>query len=129
MTYVNDPIGDLLTRIRNAQHARHNSCLAPYSRLKEELLKAMKTDGWITEVKKVGENPKFELEVTFADDKPGLELTRVSKPGRRVYEKSADIKPVLNGFGSAFISTSQGVMTDKQARSENMGGELLCTIA
>lgn len=129
MTYVTDPIGDLLARIRNAQHARHASCRAPYSRVKHDLLEVMKKEGWIADVEKVGDEPKFELEVTFADDKPNLEMRRVSKPGRRVYEKSATLKPVLRGFGTAFVSTSQGIMTDKEAREKNVGGEVLCTIA
>lgn len=129
MTYVTDPIGDLLARIRNAQHVRHSSCRAPYSRLKHELLEVMKKDGWIDNVEKVGDDPKFELEITFASDKPKLEMARVSKPGRRVYEKSSTLKPVLRGFGTAFVSTSQGVMTDKEAREKNVGGEVLCTIA
>lgn len=89
----------------------------------------MKKDGWIDNVEKVGDDPKFELEITFASDKPKLEMARVSKPGRRVYEKSSTLKPVLRGFGTAFVSTSQGVMTDKEAREKNVGGEVLCTIA
>ena len=129
MTYVTDPIGDLIARMRNAQHVRHASCRAPYSRVKHELLQVMKAEGWIADVEKVGEDPKFELEVTFAADKPKLEMSRVSKPGRRVYEKSSTLKPILRGFGSAFVSTSHGIMTDKQAREKNVGGEVLCTIA
>lgn len=129
MTYVTDPIGDLLARMRNAQRARHDSCRAPHSRLKQDLLEVMQKNGWIQSVEKVGDAPKFELEITFAEDRPSLEMSRVSKPGRRVYEKSSTIQPVLRGFGSAFVSTSQGVMTDKEARANNIGGEVLCTIA
>ena len=88
MTYVTDPIGDLIARMRNAQHVRHASCRAPYSRVKHELLQVMKAEGWIADVEKVGEDPKFELEVTFAADKPKLEMSRVSKPGRRVYTQA-----------------------------------------
>jgi small subunit ribosomal protein S8 len=129
MTSVTDPIGDLLTRMRNAQSAKHDSCRAPYSRVKHALLETMKRDGWIVGVEKIGEDPKFELEVTFSPEKPRLELSRVSKPGRRIYEKHSTIKPVLQGFGVSLVSTSQGIMTDKEARAKHVGGEVLCTIA
>ena len=129
MTYVTDPIGDLLTRMRNAQQAKHATCRAPFSKLKQDLLEKLKQEGWIENVEKVGDEPKFELEVTFAEGKPKLELARVSRPGRRIYEKTSAIKPVLRGFGIALVSTSQGIMTDKEAREKNVGGEVLCTVA
>ncbi len=129
MTYVTDPIGDLLTRIRNAQSVGHTTCSAPFSRVKMGLLETLKRDGWISDFKKIGENPKFDLEVTFSPEKPKLELKRISRPGRRMYKNCDALKPVLNGFGIAILSTSQGIMTDKEARGKNIGGEVLCTIS
>lgn len=129
MSYVTDPIGDLLTRIRNAQKAGKGSCLAPASKLKKQLLELMKREGLIADVKLVGEAPKHDLEVTFANDKPSLTLTRISKPGRREYANVSQLKPVLNGFGIAILTTSQGLMTDKEAREKKVGGEVLCTIS
>ena len=129
MSIVSDPIGDLLTRMRNAQAARHASCSAPHSRLKQDLCALLRKEGWIADMCVTGDVPKRTIEVTFAPDKPRLELTRVSKPGRRVYRSSADMKPVLSGFGAAVLSISQGLMTDKEARAKRIGGEVLCTIA
>lgn len=129
MTYVTDPIGDLLTRMRNAQKASKASCRAPYSKLRMQLLEVMKKEGWIADAKVVGDMPKQEVEVVFAEDKPALELKRISKPGRRVYTGVVDLKPILSGFGMAIITTSQGIMSDAEARQKKMGGEVLCTIA
>jgi len=128
MTYVTDPSGDLLTRMRNAQGARRTSCMAPHSRLKQELCELLKREGWIEGYRIVGEDPKRELEVTFLPSKT-LELKRISKPGRRVYSGFEELKPVLRGYGCAIITTSQGLMTDAEARKKKMGGEVLCTVA
>ena len=129
MTYVTDPIGDLLTRMRNAQKARRASCTAPWSRMKEELLTVLKKEGWIADVSVQGEVPSKEVEVTFSAEKPALQLSRVSKPGRRVYTNVADLRPVLHGFGTAVLTTSKGVITDAEARKQGIGGEVLCTIS
>jgi small subunit ribosomal protein S8 len=129
MTYVTDPIGDLLTRIRNAQKAGKESCLAPHSNLKLQLLELLKSEGWIADVEVIGEAPKLSLEVTFNPEKLSLTLTRTSKPGRRTYVGVADLKPVLRGFGMAVLTTSQGLLTDSQARTKKIGGEVLCTIS
>ena len=129
MTYVTDPIGDLLTRMRNAQHARKTECRLPWSRLREQILQLLKNEGWISSIEKEGTHPFSELIVTFNADKKPLELKRVSKPGRRVYSKSTDLKPILRGYGMAIVTTSQGLMTDKQARHHGIGGEILCTIS
>ncbi|NOS67992.1 MAG: 30S ribosomal protein S8 [Candidatus Peribacteraceae bacterium] len=129
MTVVNDPIGDLVTRMRNAQHARRQTCRAPWSKIKLELLELLKRDGWIADVAVVGEAPKQDVEVTFNADKPPLQLKRVSKPGRRAYTSSADLKPVLQGFGVAVLTTSKGLLTDKEARKNKVGGEVLCTVS
>lgn len=129
MVSLSDPIGDLLTRMRNAQHAKHDTCTAEWSRLKEQLCQVLKSEGWIADVQVTGEAPKQCIEVTFHPEKERLTIARVSKPGRRVYSAVSDIKPVLNGFGIAVVSTSKGLMTDAQARKEKVGGEILCTIS
>ncbi len=129
MTYVNDPIGDLLTRMRNAQHARRKSCRAPHSNIKVELCQLLKREGWIEDIEIVGEAPKQEIEVTFSKEKPVLSIRRVSTPGRRYYTGAQEIKKVENGFGIAVITTSQGLMTDREARKKHIGGEILCTIS
>ena len=128
MTYVTDPIGDLLTRIRNAQAARRSGCLAPWSILKQKLCELLVREGWLRDVRVSGEDPKRELEVTFVSGKI-LVLKRVSRPGRRWYAHVAGMQPILRGFGMAILSTNQGVMTDKEARKKNVGGEVLCTIS
>ena len=129
MTYVTDPIGDLLTRIRNAQAVGKSSCTAPHSRMKKQLCDILKKEGWIADVEVEGEEPKLQVVVTFAEDKPALTLTRTSKPGRRVYSGCESLKPVLRGFGIAILTTSKGLMTDKESREQKIGGEVLCTIS
>lgn len=129
MTYVTDPIGDLLTRIRNAQKVGKDSCTAPHSKIKLQLLELLKREGWIADVQVTGDAPKLTLEITFNPLKKSLTLTRASKPGRRTYVGVAELRPVLQGFGIAVITTSQGLMTDAQAREKNVGGEILCTIS
>ncbi len=128
MSFVNDPIGDLLTRIRNAQAARSKSTTAPFSRIKQELCELLKRDGWIKDVKILGDAPKQKIEIVFAPGKI-LELTRISKPGRRIYEKAIALKPVQRGYGIAILTTSEGLITDIEARKKNIGGEVLCTIS
>ncbi len=125
MTPVTDPIGDLLTRMRNAQHARRTQCRAPHSRIKEELCQLLKREGWIADAQVVD----GELEVTFHQEKPRLTLQRVSKPGRRVYSGGRELRPVLRGFGQAILTTSQGLLTDREAREKGIGGEVLCTVS
>lgn len=129
MSPVNDPIGDLLTRIRNAQAARREGCIAPYSRIKHELLTVLKADGWIADVTVEGEIPEKQLIVTFVPEKMKLTIKRVSTPGRRVYSGAEDLKPVIHGFGVAILTTSKGLMTDKEAKKQKVGGEVLCTIS
>jgi small subunit ribosomal protein S8 len=128
MSYVNDPIGDLLTRMRNAQNARKATCSAPHSKMKLQLCELLKKEGWIADVKVTGDAPKQDIEVTFDPEKQLL-LSRVSKPGRRVYAKSEELKPILRGYGIAVLTTSEGIMTDADARRKKIGGEVLCTIA
>lgn len=128
MSYVTDPIGDLLTRMRNAQAARRLSCQVPWSLLKQKLCELLVREGWLQEVRMNGEDPKREIEVIFVPGKI-LVLKRVSRPGRRWYAKVAEMRPILRGFGIAVLSTNQGVMTDKEARKKKVGGEVLCTIS
>ena len=129
MTIVNDPIGDLITRMRNAQHARRASCRAPFSIIKQQLCELLKREGWIANVAVIGEAPKQDLEVTFHAEKPALTLKRVSTPGRRAYTGAAELGSVLQGYGIAVLTTSQGLLTDKEARKKKIGGEVLCTVS
>ncbi len=128
MTYVNDPIGDLLTRIRNAQAAKRKYTTAPWSRIKQELCELLIREGMIQTVEVKGDAPKLNLIVTFVPGKT-LMLSRVSKPGRRLYSGATELKPVLRGYGISILTTSEGLLTDKEARKRNVGGEVLCTIA
>ena len=129
MPNLSDPIGDLITRMRNAQHARRAFCRAPWSGIKQQLCELLKREGWIADVKVLGDAPKQEIEVIFSTDKPALTLDRISKPGRRMYSKSSEMRPVLRGFGMAVLTTSRGLLTDKEARKQKVGGEVLCTIS
>ncbi|MBP9751041.1 MAG: 30S ribosomal protein S8 [Candidatus Peribacteraceae bacterium] len=129
MTYVTDPIGDFITRMRNAQAARRPSCTAPHSKMKLALAELMKREGWLQDVKVIGEEPKLTIEVTFIPGKRRLVLERKSKPGRRLYTSASELRPILRGFGQAILTTSQGLVTDKEAREKKIGGEYLCTIS
>ena len=124
---MTDPIADFLTRIRNAQMAKHSEVTMPYSKVKFHIATVMKKNEFLLEVKK-DETQQFpQLVVTLPEKK--LELTRVSKPGQRIYIKSDDIRKVKNGFGIAVISTSQGIITGYEARARKIGGEYLCDIS
>ena len=129
---MTDPIADLLTRIRNAQQARHDSTNIPYSQLKENIIKTLSAEGFIKGYEVVGEGLKKQLVVQLryvGRRKPVISgLRRVSKPGRRVYRHKdllADFRP---GMGVALISTPKGVMTERQATEANVGGEVLCQV-
>ena len=129
---ITDPIADMLTRIRNAAKAKFTSVDIPGAKLKIEMAKVMKEEGFIRNYKFIKDNKQgiLRLYLKYDDEQRNaiLGIKRISKPSRRVYVKSKDIKPVLNGMGIAVISTSRGVMTDKAARHENLGGEILCNI-
>lgn len=128
----NDPIADFLTRIRNAHLAKHDRLDVPSSRLKVEMAKILKDQGYIKNFRVVEGEPSNKLRVYLRYDELGTPaisyMERVSKPGRRVYRKAAEIEPVRNGLGVGILSTSNGLMTDVQARESGMGGELLCHI-
>ncbi len=126
---VSDPIGDLLTRIRNAQHGRRTECRAPWSKMKESICQLLKTQGYVAGVTTEGEGIEKSVVVTFLTDRLPLELARVSTPGGRTYVSAGDIRKFLHGSAMGIISTSNGLLTDKEAREKNLGGEFLCTIS
>jgi len=129
---MSDPISDMLTRIRNAAKARFTSVDIPGSGLKVEIAKILRDEGFIRNYKSVKDGKQGILRVylKYGQDRQSVifGLKRISKPSRRVYVKGNDIKPVLNGMGISILSTSRGVMTDKKARSANIGGEVLCNV-
>ena len=129
---VTDTIADMLTRIRNANQMRYQQVSVPASNLKVSLAKILKDEGFIEDYKLVNEDVQGTIELTlkYGQNKERVitGLKRISKPGLRVYAKSTEIPKVLNGLGIAVISTSRGVMTDKEARKQNLGGEVLCYI-
>ena len=129
---TSDPIADMLTRIRNAAKAKFNSVDIPGSKLKIELAKILKNEGFVRNYKflKDGKQGILRVYLKYSPERGSViyGLKRISKPSCRVYVRSKDIKQVYNGMGISILSTSKGVMTDKQARKENVGGELLCNI-
>ena len=129
---MSDPIADMLTRVRNAGKAKFNSVDIPGSKMKFELAKLLKDEGYIRNYKFIKDSKQGVLRVYLKyDDKQKhsiLRIDRVSKPSKRVYVKGKDIKPVYNGLGIAVLSTSKGIMTDKRARENNIGGEIICHV-
>ena len=129
---MTDPIADLLTRVRNAITARHDRVDVPASRLKVAIVRILKDEGFIKNFKVSRDNKQGTIRIFLKyteRNAPVISgLDRVSKPGRRVYFKAPDVKPVLSGLGVLIVSTSRGVMTDKEARRHNLGGESLCQI-
>lgn len=130
---ITDPLSDLLTRIRNGQSANKPSVSMPSSKLKVSVCRVLKQEGYIEDfaVKEI-ENNKSVLDIAlrYYQGKPVIEsIQRVSKPGRRVYKGAEDLPKVLGGFGVAIISTSRGLMSDKEAREGGHGGEVLCTVS
>lgn len=129
---MSDPIADMLTRIRNAGKAKHNSVDIPGSKIKIEIARVLKESGYIRNYKFISDGKQGILRVylkyTNAQKHTIINLERISKPSRRTYLNSRSVKPIYNGLGVAIMSTSQGVMTDKAAREKNVGGEVLCTV-
>ena len=129
---VNDPIGDMIARIRNAAMRKRSKVLTPASRLRERVLDVLQSEGYIrgfSVVQMPGAFPQFEVELKYFDGEPVIaEISRVSKPGRRVYSSIADLKPVKNGLGISILSTPKGVMSDTAARDANVGGEVLLQV-
>ena len=132
---MHDPIADMLTRIRNAQLVGHTEVSMPASRLKGAIAKVLKDEGYIEDFamrEKTGDSAKKELAIAlkYYAGRPVIErLERISKPGLRVYKGRNDIPRVMNGLGVAILSTSRGVMTDRKARADGLGGEVLCIVA
>ncbi|MEY4879639.1 MAG: hypothetical protein RJB62_1108 [Pseudomonadota bacterium] len=129
---INDPVGDLLTRIRNGQLRGLAKVATPASKLRARVLEVLKSEGYIrgySEVELKGAAKQYEIELKYHEGKPVIrELTRISKPGRRVYNSVAELKPYRGGLGISIISTPQGVMSDATARENNVGGEVLCQV-
>lgn len=129
---MTDPIADLLTRIRNGLKARHETLDIPSSKVKLEIAKILKEEGYIENFKVKDDTKQGLLEISLKYTKDGLPvisgLQRVSRPGRRVYCDKSEIPDVLGGLGIAILSTSHGIMTGKQSRTKGIGGEVLCSI-
>lgn len=123
-----DPIADLLTRIRNASKARHSFTEVPYSTMREQLASILEKKKFVKSVKIVRDQKFPFLRIYLDPELSSLVLTRKSKPGRRYYQKSVDIKPVKNGYGIGIYSTSKGLLTDGEARDLGVGGEFLCEV-
>jgi small subunit ribosomal protein S8 len=129
---MNDPLGDMLTRIRNAQMRNRTKVSTPASKLRERVLEVLAEEGYIRGFARVdfgGGKSEIEIELKYFDGQPVIrEIKRVSKPGRRVYSSVKDLPTVRNGLGVSILSTPKGVMSDSRARQENVGGEVLCNI-
>ena len=129
---VTDPIADVLTRMRNANQMRYNEVVVPSSNLKLEIVKILKAEGYITDYKvekgQVQDNIVITLKYGKNKERVISGLKRISKPGLRVYAKAEEIPTVLNGLGISIVSTSKGIMTGKEARKENLGGEVLAYV-
>ena len=129
---MTDPIADLLTRIRNAQIAKHDRLDVPVSRLKVEIAKLLKDEGFIKNFRGIEAVPQGPLRIFLRYSTEGVpaisHLQRVSKPGRRLYAGWKDLKPVLDGLGISVLSTNKGLMSDRRARAEKVGGEVLCNV-
>ncbi len=128
---MNDPLGDLLSRIRNAQMRNKSKVSSPNSKLRESVLEVLKAEGYIrgyAVVEKDGRS-EIEIELKYFDGEPVIrEIARVSKPGRRVYTSVKNMPRINNGLGVTIVSTPKGVMADHDARDANVGGEILCTV-
>ena len=129
---ISDPLGDMLTRIRNAQMRGMNKATTPASKLRQRVLDGLESEGFIRGYSRVElDNNKADLgiELKYFDGDPVIsKIKRVSKPGRRVYSSVKDIEPVRNGLGISILSTPKGVMSDAVAREHNVGGEVLCQV-
>jgi small subunit ribosomal protein S8 len=129
---LSDPIGDMLTRIRNAQLRRRDNCSTPASTLRGRVLDVLKSEGFIrgyTESKADNGVAEFQIELKYSENVPVIRtIERVSRPGRRVYASVKNIPSVANGLGVSILSTPKGVMADHEAKSQNLGGEVLCRV-
>ena len=129
---MNDPIADMLTRIRNAQHAEKLSVAMLASKVKAAIAQVLKDEGYVDDfaVRELEGKPTLEISLKYYAGKPVIEkIERVSRPGLRIYKPKDDLPKVMNGLGVAIVSTSRGVMTDRKARGLGVGGEVLCVVA
>ena len=127
-----DPIADMLTSIRNAQAVKKDTADVPFSNLKYEIAKILGKHGFIEKVEKEGRKVKRAIKIVLRyneDKSPKISgLKRISKPGQRIYKNFKSLKPIMSGYGIAIISTSKGLMTDKEARKQKLGGEVICEV-
>ena len=125
---VTDPIADMLTRMRNALQAKHKSVSIPTSKTKLAIAEVLLKEGYIASYKNEGEGINANIVIDFKNEKVLNGLRRISKPGLRIYASCNDLPQVINGLGIAIVSTSKGIMTDKEARTQNLGGEVLAFV-
>ena len=127
---MQDPVADLLARVKNAQQARHVTATMPSSKLKVAIVRVLRDEGYLDEFTVTdGVKPTLTVTLRYHGGKPVIEdLKRVSRPGLRVYKGQGELPKVRNGFGVAIVSTASGVMTDRAARRAGLGGEVLCTV-
>jgi len=129
---MSDPLGDMLTRIRNAQKARVATVASPASKLRANVLEVLAREGYIRGYRHSDDAPgagMFEIELKYLEGQPVIrQIARISKPGRRVYSKIADLQRVYSGLGISILSTPRGVMSDNEARAAHVGGEVLCRV-
>jgi small subunit ribosomal protein S8 len=129
---MSDPLGDMLTRIRNAQRSNHSVCVAPGSRLRANVLDVLKREGYIRGFSSEELRPgvsQLRIELKYTEGQPVIkEITRISRPGRRVYSKIKELPRVYSGLGVSILSTPRGLMSDQEARAANVGGEVLCRV-
>ena len=129
---INDPLSDMIARIKNAATRKRSKVSTPASKMRQRVLDVLQSEGYIrgyTLVQKPGAFPEFEIELKYFDNQPVIvDIARVSKPGRRVYSSIKDLKPIKNGLGISILSTPRGVMSDNAARDANVGGEVLCRV-
>ena len=129
---MTDPLADMITRIRNRQRANKATVKSPASNLRANVLEVLKREGYIRGFARVDVRPgiaEFNIELKYHEGQPVIrEISRVSTPGRRVYSKIADLRRVANGLGITILSTPRGVMSDTEARTQNVGGEVLCEV-
>ena len=131
MTFV-DPVGDMITRIRNAQMRSLNNVKIPGSKLRAKILDVLKQEGYISDYKFLSDSDNkgsLSVNLKYYNGLPVIkEIKRVSKPGRRIYARASSIPRIQNGLGMAIVSTSKGIMTDNEARTNNVGGEIICRV-
>ena len=128
---LTDPLGDMLTRIRNGQQAKKDSVLSPASKLRANVLEVLQREGYIRgyTTDTTGKHPSLRIELKYFEGQPAIQhLARVSKPGRRVYSAARELPRIRNGLGTVIVSTPRGVLSDAEARDQNVGGEVLAEV-